>query len=97
MYYFLLPLFFIQGLREGFKKKKKSLEISHWGGGFLKLSKTFPNFFYLFLNMVWIIQKCKEIFFQRLVPPPHFPLHQWEKMLHWGGGGDSYQVRGPEY
>ena len=56
------------------QKKKKKWEFSHWGGGGLPISAPFPTFFYFFLNMVWIIQKCKEIFVHPLVTP--FPNWQ---------------------
>ena len=41
--------------------QKKKLGIFPGGGGGLLIWTPFPNFFNLFLNMVWIIQKCKEI------------------------------------
>ena len=46
------------------------MEFSIRGGGFLPILGPFPYFFILFLNMVWIIQKCKEIFFLPLGDPP---------------------------
>ena len=49
-------------LREGFKKKKKKLGILPKGGGVPSDFGSVSQLFYLFLNMVWIIQKCKEIF-----------------------------------
>ena len=45
----------VNWIKEGFKKKEV-------GKGFLKISKSVPNFFsfYIMLNIVLIIQKCKE-------------------------------------
>ena len=56
-------------LREEFIKKKIR-EFSLRGGEGLPIWALFPNFLFLFLNMVWIIQKCKEIFVSLLGDPP---------------------------
>ena len=51
------------------KGYKKSGNFPKWGGEGLPIWAPFPSFFNLFLNMVWIIQKCKTNLFT-----PWWPL-----------------------
>ena len=57
-----------QQIREGLKKEKKVGNFPKGRGGPSDLDSV-SQILFIFLNMVWIIQKCKEHFFQ---PPPPF-------------------------
>ena len=55
----------LQGLSRLVASGMRLLQACFWTSevpkDFFGLPRTGENYFYLFLNMVWIIQKCKEI------------------------------------